>query len=102
MLLAGYSCYTRIHNSDNYDNAKDDDLYSQVTGGKLGQFTFFVKYAVELFLAWFLYFPIFGTVMFSGILGCGGRLPILGGRPRDKKLIEQDMAEQRLNSYASF
>jgi hypothetical protein len=101
MLLAGYSCYSRITDRDHTDTVQNDDLYSQVTGGKLGQFTFFVKYAVELFLSWFLYFPIFGTLMFSGILGCGGRLPILGGRPRDKKLIEQELAEQR-HSYASF
>lgn len=110
MALAVYSSYVRTNYSD--DDEKDaataqttDDLYNSLTGGTLGQFSFLVKYFVELFLAWFFYFPIFGTVMFSGILGCG-RLPILGGRPRDKASVEKELADHAQNGgdglYSSF
>lgn len=50
--------------------------------------SFLAQYAVELALAWFVYFFLVGTILFSGIFGCGGRLPILGGRPRDVKRVE--------------
>ena len=43
-------------------------------------FSFLVSYVVELTLAMLLYFPLVGTILFSGILGCAC-LPILGGRP---------------------
>ncbi|KAG7349999.1 hypothetical protein IV203_012596 [Nitzschia inconspicua] len=96
MTLAVYSSYLRFHMNDEDDadtSAQTDDVYNVVTGGMLGQFSFLVKYFVELFLSWFVYFPILGTIMFSGILGCGGRLPILGGRPRDKAKIEKELSE---------
>ena len=55
-------------------------------------FDFLLSYGVELALAFFIYFPIVGTVLFSGVLGCG-KVPILGGRPYevmvDKKRIER-------------
>ena len=55
-------------------------------------FDFLLSYAVELGLALFIYFPIVGTVLFSGFLGCG-KVPILGGRPyeyaQERKRIER-------------
>ena len=71
----------------------DDDFYvdwEQIDGP--GSFRFLAKYSVELLLAWFFYFPVIGTIMFSGVLGCG-RLPVLGGRPRDKRLVEEESRE---------
>jgi hypothetical protein len=98
MALAVYSSYLRTHHTDeNYPDqeeaAMNDDLYNNLTGGSLGQFSFIVKYFVELILAWLLYFPIMGTVMFSGILGCSGKIPILGGRPRDKAMVDKELAD---------
>lgn len=61
-------------------------------------FAFLIKYAIELVLAWFVYFPVLGTVLFSGILGCNGWLPILGGRPRDVNLVAEE-AENRGATY---
>jgi hypothetical protein len=101
MGLAIYSSYLRVHGSNNAEIATDD-LYDAITQGQLGQFSFLVKYFVELFLAWFVYFPIFGTIMFSGILGCF-KLPILGGRPRDKAKVDKELAEHGNDGlYASF
>ena len=48
-------------------------------------FRFLLGYLVEFVLALFVYYPLAVTVLFSGVLGCGGRVPILGGRPREMK-----------------
>jgi hypothetical protein len=50
-------------------------------------FQFLIGYTVEVALALGVYYPIVGTILFSGILGCG-ILPLLGGRPRDVRLEE--------------
>eukprot|EP00339_Tiarina_fusa_P014337 CAMPEP_0117009748 /NCGR_PEP_ID=MMETSP0472-20121206/8766_1 /TAXON_ID=693140 ORGANISM="Tiarina fusus, Strain LIS" /NCGR_SAMPLE_ID=MMETSP0472 /ASSEMBLY_ACC=CAM_ASM_000603 /LENGTH=434 /DNA_ID=CAMNT_0004712103 /DNA_START=16 /DNA_END=1320 /DNA_ORIENTATION=+ len=46
-------------------------------------YEFLTSYAVELALAWFLWFPVVETILFSGVLSCGGRLSCLGGRPAE-------------------
>ena len=55
-------------------------------------FKFLLSYGVELGLALFIYYPVVGTVLFSGVLGCG-KVPVLGGRPyevmMEKKRIER-------------
>lgn len=86
---------------DTVDNAwVDSVLWTQIDG--VQSFSFLSKYAIELALTWFVWFPIVGTVLFSGVLGCGGRLPVLGGRPRDLKLYKQSMEKEGGNIYASF
>jgi hypothetical protein len=83
--------------TDQYNNGEsaanpiweDSMLWSEIDGAQ--SFSFLSKYAIELALTWFVWFPIVGTVVFSGVLGCGGRLPVLGGRPRDIKLYEESM-----------
>ena len=62
----------------------------------LDNFAFLTGYGVELALALLLYYPIMGTVLFSGLLGCG-RLPMLGGRPREMFLerLRQERKEQK-------
>mmetsp|Transcript_2671 Transcript_2671/g.7360 ORF Transcript_2671/g.7360 Transcript_2671/m.7360 type:complete len:516 (+) Transcript_2671:359-1906(+) len=52
-------------------------------------FQFLVGYSVELVLTMFVYYPIGATILFSGIFGCYGRIPVLGGRPRELLLIRQ-------------
>jgi hypothetical protein len=64
------------------ENIHWDDLQG------IQSFSFLFKSSTELLLAWFIYFPIIGSVLFSGILGCNGRLPILGGRPRDIRIVQ--------------
>eukprot|EP00934_Nitzschia_sp_Nitz4_P003628 Nitzschia sp. Nitz4//scaffold32_size149145//57036//58256//NITZ4_002876-RA/size149145-processed-gene-0.122-mRNA-1//-1//CDS//3329548060//3618//frame0 len=51
-------------------------------------YEFLLSYIVELALAWFLWFPIIETILFSGILSCGGRIACLGGRPQE--LLEEE------------
>lgn len=46
---------------------------------------FCVGFLIETALALFVYTPIFGTVLFSGVLGCY-RIPVLGGRPADVRM----------------
>jgi len=70
-------------NNDYMDDALDIEIHEWES------FSFLSQYGIEVFLTWFLHFPIVGTILFSGILGCNGRLPILGGRPRDLKRIEE-------------
>jgi hypothetical protein len=55
-------------------------------------------WAIAFFLAVFVYNLIISTILFSGILGCGGDLPILGGRPYDVKQeqIKRAEAENKL------
>lgn len=44
-------------------------------------YSFMTAYVFEFAIASFVYSPIFETLLFSGIFGCCGRIPILGGRP---------------------
>jgi len=52
-------------------------------GGSAKHFNFLLGYIVEFVLAVFVYNPLILTVIFTGSLGCNGRLPVLGGRPRE-------------------
>jgi hypothetical protein len=54
---------------------------------------FLLGYVTEFALALIVYYPLGSLVLFSGILGCG-KLPILGGRPRDI-LVDQKMVKHR-------
>jgi hypothetical protein len=110
LVLAGYSSYLRIINSNTeLTNVYEDDIVDSITNGKLGKFTFFLKFSIELLLAWFIFFPCISTLFFSGLLGCK-TLPLLGGRPRDKKILleqlekeelELELAEMNVNTAAS-
>ena len=77
------------------DGDGDDDLYVDWQGFEgAGSFSFLAKYSVELVMAWFVHFPVMGSILFSGVLGCG-RLPVLGGRPRDVRRVQEDSREYR-------
>ena len=75
----------------------DDDAcpeWGEIRGAS--SFSFLVNYAVEACLA-LLYFPLFGTILFSGVLGCG-RMPVLGGRPYE---VRKEIARERKRSEGS-
>jgi len=57
-------------------------------------FDFMIGYVIEFVLAVFVYSPLILTVVFTGVLGCNGKIPVLGGRPREV-LKEQRFAEKR-------
>jgi hypothetical protein len=75
-----------------FEQQDDDDVYEDWQDTP---YFFVVRYCIELLLAWLVYFPTVGTVLFSGVLGCHGRLPVLGGRPRDVRLVEEEAREYR-------
>lgn len=63
---------------------RNNEFYEIDFAGKRS-FRFLLGYLVEFLLAMFVYYPIAVTIIFSGVLGCGGRIPVLGGRPREIK-----------------
>jgi hypothetical protein len=74
--LAELANYTA---SSGDDTTLLDEMISDVMHAE--RFRFLISYAVELGLALFLYNPLIAFIMFSGVLGCCGKLPVLGGRP---------------------
>jgi len=59
-------------------------------------YRFLVSYAIELALALFVYYPIFATLLFSGIFACfTGRVPIIGGRPYEMKCEARRQMQER-------
>lgn len=63
---------------------KNNEIYDMDVEDKRS-FRFLLGYLVEFVLALFVYYPITVTILFSGVLGCKGRIPVLGGRPREVK-----------------
>lgn len=63
---------------------RNNEFYEINFEGKRS-FRFLLGYLVEFLLAMFVYYPIAVTIIFSGVLGCRGRIPVLGGRPREIK-----------------
>jgi len=66
------------------ESIKNNEIYDLDVEDKRS-FKFLLGYLVEFVLALFVYYPIAVTVLFSGVLGCNGRVPLLGGRPREMK-----------------
>jgi hypothetical protein len=68
-----------------------DDEIDLLNGLEKSKFDFLLWYGVELALALLVYYPVVGTILFTGVLGCG-KVPILGGRPyevaQEKKRTE--------------
>lgn len=63
-------------------------------------FSFLASYGIELALSLFVYYFVFATILFTGILGCG-RIPILGGRPYEMTR-EQKRKERGARSRSSL
>jgi len=63
-------------------------------GGSAQYFDFLYGYIIEFILAVFVYNPLILTIVFTGVLGCNGRIPIVGGRPREL-MREQRYAMKR-------
>lgn len=67
---------------ENY-GLKDENVdIWQVNGAN--DFEFLIAYLVELGLNYLVYYPVIGTILFSGILTCG-RYQVTGGRPYELK-----------------
>ena len=57
-------------------------------------FSFALGYLVEQLLVWFIYYFIFVSILFSGVLACG-RLPIIGGRPFEMRVEKWQLERER-------
>jgi hypothetical protein len=69
----------------------DDSPYTVIKVEKDPEvYRFVLSYIVELALSFFLWYPVVGTIIFSGVLGFG-KLPFIGGRPAE---ILRDRAEE--------
>jgi hypothetical protein len=73
-----------LNTSETIQNVPDD----------VRELDFVWSYLIQMILSLFIYYPMGGMILFSGALGCGGRIPILGGRPREILLEEQTKEKQ--------
>mmetsp|Transcript_2759 Transcript_2759/g.5246 ORF Transcript_2759/g.5246 Transcript_2759/m.5246 type:complete len:401 (+) Transcript_2759:160-1362(+) len=65
------------------------------------EFSFLIGYLVEIVLSLFVYYPIGGTMLFSGIFACGFKIPVLGGRPYEVACEERRKAKQQQKQAAA-
>ena len=85
--------------------AFDDELDLSVDDAS--EFDFVVNYLVQMTLSLFVYYPICGTILFSGILSCDYNIPVLGGRPYEiacenrRKLKRQEQGGDELTLRGS-
>lgn len=83
LLRASEDFKAEMDSTESGEDTDDSFFHSIILGGGAKYFDFMLGYFVEFILAVFVYNPLILTVVFSGILGCDGRIPILGGRPRE-------------------
>lgn len=83
LLRASEDFKAETGSTESGEDTDDSFFHSILLGGGAKYFDFMLGYFVEFILAVFVYNPLILTVVFSGILGCDGRIPILGGRPRE-------------------
>ena len=82
---------------EQFTNTTIDEL-TELEIETIRSFSFLVGYFTELVLVYFVYFPIVGTVLFSGILRpC---LPCIGGRPQE--IDRQRVKRQQNNDQRPF
>ena len=86
--------------NDTIDDHEDDYLVSvlpeedwefQVNNAQ--EFHFLIGYLVEMVLTLFIYYPLGGTILFSGALGC---IPLLGGRPAEVAAEEKRQTTRQI------
>lgn len=69
-------------------DGNDEDITTNVK-----HYSFLLMYLMEVFVANFVVFPLGSFTMFTGVLGCCGRIPGLGGRPyqvrKHKRMLER-------------
>lgn len=63
------------------------------------EFHFVLAYLVQMVLSLFVYYPFFATVLMSGVLGCNGKVPLLGGRPYE--IAQFKRKQQRMGKLGS-
>jgi hypothetical protein len=71
--------------------AAGDTQYKVFAVGDAKSYEFILAYLVELGLNYFGYYPVIGTVLFSGVLGCF-KYRVIGGRPAE--ILEMKAREE--------
>jgi len=74
---------TEVEEVENYGLNDENVQVWQVDAGTK-DYEFILAYMVELGLNYFVYYPVIGTLLFTGMLTCG-RFPVVGGRPYELK-----------------
>lgn len=99
--VVGATLVTLILAITEQQNGNDDNSGgSRVSYVKGAQYyRFLVAYSIELVGEMLLWYPIVGTLLFSGILGCW-KLPLLGGRAAELKM-EAHLDQKALEKYAA-
>ncbi|CAJ1951964.1 unnamed protein product [Cylindrotheca closterium] len=64
------------------------------------EFHFVLAYLVQMGLSLFVYYPVFATVLMSGVLGCNGKVPLLGGRPYE--VAQYKRKQQRVSKLGNW
>ena len=72
----------------------EQDTRDKVVRLSINQIDYLYAYMVEFAMALLVFYPMGSLLLFSGLLGLG-RLPILGGRPRDMWLEEQQLQKKK-------
>lgn len=86
---------TLMRASLNEGDGDDEDLSYSVEN-----YSFMLYYLLEIFVANFVAFPLATFTVFSGVLGCCGRVPGLGGRPYQVRKHERLLQRQEQQSDA--
>lgn len=82
VIIANHDGPVNVTDLANFENYKNIEYFG-----------FIVGYLVGMTLSFFIYYPFGVTILFSGILGCG-KLPVLGGRPREVAIERNMLAKQ--------
>jgi hypothetical protein len=72
----------------------DDDIRLDEQVVSIELLDFVLAYLIEFTMAVLVYYPLASLILFTGILGLG-RLPVLGGWPRDRWLERQRQNNER-------
>jgi hypothetical protein len=62
-------------------------------------YRFLIAYSAELVFSLFVWHPIIGCLLFTGVLGCK-KVPVLGGRPAEMKTLECKQQRESLKTSA--
>jgi len=89
------AAYNNNNNNNNATAAPTNPglLHMKVKVDGANDFEFLLAYMVEMALSYFLYYPVIGTILFSGILSCGHG-SLLGGRPYEIRKHHHDQDQQ--------
>jgi hypothetical protein len=82
-----------ISSNGTYPDDQQFTLYAEVNDSlqPLHDLQFLIAFGIELILNYFVYYPVVGIIMFSGIVTCRtGKYELCGGRPYEIRQVEAE------------